>query len=197
MITNAFTNPKGNILDILEEARILCQEAILTIDLESKNMHQLNIYIDLKRNVGKTYLFSSYASESPAKEDYMQKAYQELNSLFYWDDYEVSESIMDVSNYILLTRQCSESDIQLILDRFSSYLQTARKNKDIPAQVSIELKELTACDGILLCYDYEDISLTAQEVGLQLWTDLNTILFDFLSSSQKAELAKYSEKFGT
>lgn len=197
IIVNAFTNPKDNILEILEEARTLCQDAILTIDIETGNMLQLNIYIKLKRNIGKTYIFSSYASESPDKEDYMLKAYQELIPLFYWDNYEVSENIMYVSHFLLLTKLCTEDDIRLILDRFSSYLQIIRENKDIPAQINAELEELIICDAILLWYDYEDISLTAQKVGHQLWIDLNTVLFDFLSSNQKTELAKYSEKFGT
>lgn len=197
MITNAFTNPKGNILDIFENARVLCQDAILTIDLKAQNILQMNVYIELKRNIGKTYIFSSYASASSDRDDYMQKAYQELISLFFWDEYELSENIMDVSNYLLVTGQCTENDIQLILNRFSSYLQIAQEKKDIPAQINIELKMLMACDLILLWYDYENINLTAQEVGLQLWTNLNNVLFDFLSSSQKALLSQYSEKFET
>lgn len=159
-------------------------------------MSQLKNYIALKRNIGKTYIFSSYAFQSPDREDYMIKAYQELISLFYWDNNEVSEDIMHVSNYILLTEQCTEDDIQLILDRFSSYLQTAQENKDIPAQINIELTGLVTCDVILLCYDYETICFNAQKFGQQLYTDLNTVLFDFLDSSEKNELASYSEKFG-
>ena len=196
MITNAFTNPKGNVLETLEEARTLCQNAILTIDLESGNMLQLNIYIELKRNIGKTYIFSSFASEYPDKEDYMLKAYQELIPLFYWDNYEVSENVMYVSNYILFTGLCTEDDIQLILERFSSYLQTAHENKNIPAQINIELNGLTMCDTILLYYDYETICFNTKKLGQQLYTDLNTVLFDFLDSNQKAELLEYSEKFG-
>ena len=197
IITNAFGNPKGNVLETLEEVRALCQDAILTIDLDAGNMLQLNCYIQLKRNIGKSYIFSAYASQSPEREDYMLKAYQELIPLFYWDDDEVTENIIHVSNYILSTGQCTEDDIQLILDRLLSYVQTIRENKDIPSQIYIELTGLVTCDSILLYYDYESSILSAQTVGQQLWTDLSTVLFDFLDSNQKAELATYTEKFGT
>ena len=104
---------------------------------------------------------------------------------------------MYVSNYILFTGLCTEDNIQLILERFSSYLQTARENKNIPAQINIELNGLTMCDAILLYYDYETICFNTKKLEQQLYTDLNTVLFDFLDSNQKAELLKYSEKFGT
>ena len=199
MITNAFTHPKDkdNLFEILEEARTLCQDAILTIRLESGNMDQINFYTELKRNIGKAYIFSSWASESPDKENYMLKAYQELISLFYWDDYTVSDNIIFVSEYLLLTERCTEDDIHLILEKFSSHLQAAREKKNIPAQIDIELSALRACDSILLHYDYETISFNAQDFGQQIYTDLNTSLFDFLDSNQKAILSEYSEKFGT
>lgn len=198
MIINAFTHPKDkdNFFEILEEARTLCQDAILTIHLEHENIFQLTLYTELKTNIGKTYIFSSWASESPDKENYMLKAYQELISLFYWDDYAVTANIIIVSEYILLTEQCTEDDIQLILEKLSLHLQTARKNKNIPAQISIELVALGVCNSILLYYDYETISFNAQDFGQQLYTDLNTLLFDFLDSNQKEILAIYSKRFG-
>lgn len=198
MIVNAFFNPKDDTLEILEEARTMCQNAILTIDLDASNMSQLDLYIALKKNIGKSYYFSSIASDSPnKKKDYMLKAYQELIFLFYWDDYEISKSIIDTSQYILFTNLCTENDIQLILDRFSTYLQIAQKNSDIPTQIEMDLAGLRICSSILSYYEYETSNLNAQELGQQLWTDLNTVLFDFLDNDQKTELQKYSEKFGT
>jgi len=198
MITNAFWNAKDDILETLEEVRALCQNAILTMDLEAGNMLQLNVYIELKRNIGKSYIFSAYASKSPEKENYMLRAYQELITLFnWWDNDEVNENLMHVSNYILFTENCTEKDIQLILDRLSSYLQVTKERKDIPEQIYVELTSLVTCDAILLYYNYETSNFNATTFGKQLWTDLNTRLFDFLDSDQKKELAKYSEKFGT
>lgn len=197
IITNAFTNPKDNKLEILEEARTLCQDAILTLDLEANNMLQLDMYIKLKTNIGKSYYFSSLASKSPDKEDYMLKAYQELIPLFYWNDYEVNESLMYTSCYILCTGLCTENDIQMIANRLSSHLQAAQENNDIPMQIRIELSGLSICSSILLYYDYETNNFNAKKLGQQFWIDLNTVLYDFLDSSQKAELEKYSEKFGT
>lgn len=199
MIANALTNSKNkdSFLETLEEARTLCQDAISAIDLESGNMFQLNIYIELKRNIGEAYFFSSGISESPNKEDYMLKAYQELIRLFYWNYYEVSENVMCASNNVLSTGLCTEDDIQLILERFSSYLQTAHEGKDIPAQINIELTGLAACNAILLHYDYETVSFNAKRFGQQLYVDLNTALFDFLDNNQKETLAKYSKGFGT
>lgn len=196
MITDAFFNSRDNMIEILEEARDLCQNAILTIDIEARNMFQLDMYIKLKTNIGKSYYFTSLISESPNKEDYMLKAYQELIPLFYWSDYEVSESIMNASNYILFTELCTENDIQLILNRLSTYLQIAQENNDIPAQIKMKLTGLVTCSSILLHYDYETINLNAQKLGKQLWTDLNTVLFDFLDNNQKVELEQYSDNFG-
>lgn len=197
VITNAFFNPKDNMLEILEETRTLCQDAILTLDLESDNMLQLDMYIKLKTNIGKSYYFSSLASESPDKEDYMLKAYQELIPLFYWDDYEVNESLMNTSCYILWTRLCTENDIQMIMNRLSSHLQTVQEKNDIPTQIRIELSGLTICSSILLYYEYETSNFNAQKLGQQLWIDLNTVLYDFLDNNQKTELEHYSEQFGT
>lgn len=197
LITNAFINPKDNKLEILEEARTLCQDAILTLDLETNNMLQLDMYIKLKTNIGKSYYFSSLASESPDKEDYMLKAYQELIPLFYWDDYEVNGSLMYTSCYILWTGLCTENDIQMIMNRLSSHLQTVQENNDIPMQIRIELSGLSICSSILLYYDYETNNINAQKFGQQLWIDLNTVLYDFLDSSQKTELENYSEEFGS
>lgn len=196
MIVNAFGNAKDDILETLEEARVLCQNAILTMNLEAGNMLQLNVYIELKRNIGKSYIFSAYASKSPDREDYMLKAYQELITLFNWDNDEVNENIMHVSNYILLTGNCTEKDIQLILDRLSSYLQVTKECKDISQLIYVEMTSLVTCDAILLYYDYETSNVNATAFGKQLWTDLHTTLFDFLDSNQKAELDKYAEKFG-
>ena len=197
MIVNAFGNAKDDILETLEEARVLCQNAILTMNLEAGNMLQLNVYIELKRNIGKSYIFSAYASKSPDRENYMLKAYQELITLFNWDNDEVNENLMHVSNYILLTGNCTEKDIQLILDRLSSYLQVIKEYKDISQLIYVEMTSLVTCDAILLYYDYETSNVNATAFGKQLWADLHTTLFDFLDSNQKAELDKYAEKFGT
>lgn len=200
MMTNAFGNVQEYNLEILEEARIMCQNAILMIDLEEKNMSQINLYIQLKTNIAKSYFFSYFESDSHNKDDYMLKAYNELIPLFYWDDYEVRESIMHASNYMLLTRKCTEEDIQLILDRLSSYLQITQENNDVPRLIGIEMNGLNTCSIIFDFYDSEDYETShfnAQKLGQQICTDLNTVLFDFLDSNQKEELAKYLEKFGT
>lgn len=195
VMTNALFNPKDNNLEILEEARTLCHDAISTFDLEANNMLQLDMYIKLKTNIGKSYYFSSFASESPSKEDYLLKAYQELIPLFNWDSYEVNESLMYTSCYVLGTGLCTENDIQMILNRLSSHLQTVQENNDISTQIRIELQGLEICSYILLYYDYETNNSNVQKLGQQLWTDLYTVLYDFLDSSQKAELEEYSEEY--
>jgi len=96
-----------------------CKSAIDTFDEAEKNVNELSSYLRLKINLGKSY----YLLSGLEGEEYLSKAYDELKPLLYLNvNRDIEYILLDAGYYLILTKKCTEEEIDIILDRYENQL---------------------------------------------------------------------------
>lgn len=195
ILTNAFfnVNEGSSLVDMLskfEDARIICQNAVSTLDIGNGNPLQLINYIQLKRNIGKSYLYSAYFTDYDSN---MEKAYQELILPFYWKDDSVTEELLITASYAIMTGLCTKTDIETILSTCEHRIQNLRNNMDVADLINAEIVSLNICYAILT--KYESNQTDVKMFGHEIWLDLNTSFYELLDDYEKELLENYHDTF--
>lgn len=179
---------KNKILSVLEETREICQEAISELNIQ--NEYQLINYIRLKRNVGKSYYFSSLVTNQQTD---LQQAHEQLMSLFDLKGEEITYELLVSASYALLTQLCTDEEIGHILDKCEMYIERLRSETTVPALIGAEYEVLTICSTILSLDTAE--KTRANEMGSQYCIEIRRQYNDLLTDQQKQELDDFEQRF--
>lgn len=96
-----------------------CKSAIDTFEISEKDTESLNVYLKLKINLGKSY----YLLSGLAGEEYLSMAYDELKPLIYLNvGRDIEYTLLDAGYYLILTKNCTTEEIDIILDRYENQL---------------------------------------------------------------------------
>lgn len=97
-----------------------CKSAIDTFKESETDAIALSSYLGLKINLGKSY----YLLSGLDGEEYLSKAYDELKPLLYLNvSRDIEYTLLDAGYYLILTKKCSEQEIDIILNRYENQIE--------------------------------------------------------------------------
>lgn len=139
------TENRKDALTNLNNTINFCKSAIDTFKEAEKGADalELSCYLRLKINIGKSYYSLSVLDD----EEYLSKAYDELKPLLYLNvNREIERTLLDAGYYLILTKKCTEEEIDIILDRYENQLEGLTiENEDY---LTLTQSTLAACKFI-------------------------------------------------
>lgn len=131
-----------------DDAINFCKNAIKRLDISNNDDITFNAYVDLTVDLGKAYVFSAIFVDKK----YYDNAYEVLHPLLQLksNNIEIEFSLLDAGLYLVQIPNCTDDDIEIILDRYEETIRKLSSNQNISDYIKIMESACTVCDSIIL-----------------------------------------------